>query len=364
MSIFPAHASDARLPVIVLTGFLGSGKTTLLNRIIQHPSMAGTAVVINEIGEVGLDQHFLDQADTDVVMLSNGCLCCRVMEDLEDTVANIYSRRTQGDLPAFERLIIETTGLADPGPVLEGFLSNPLLSRCFRVAGVLTTVDVLHAEAQLDSYHESVRQVAVADRLLLTKLDLTHDAATTTLVNRLHDLNPTAEIKDVASALHDPVQLFDSRMVERPTRWTAKPATDSPPGLRSAINHGRGRPHDDRIATFTVVLQEPIDWHAFSDWLRRLRVEKGGQLLRIKGILNVRGEPQPIAIHGVHHVLHPPVALKEWPWDDGHSTLVFVTSDLREDDVVSSLHEALGMQLPPPACSTHAATLHVKDDRG
>lgn len=214
MSLFPTQAGDARLPVSVLTGFLGSGKTTLLNRMLQHPTMSGTAVVINEIGEVGLDQHFLDEADTDVVMLSNGCLCCRVMEDLEDTVSNIYSRRTQGDLPAFERLIIETTGLADPGPVLEGFLGNPMLSRCFRVASVVTAVDALHCEGQLDRYYEAV---------------------------------------------------------------------------------------------------------------------------------------QPIALHGVHHVLHPPVALKAWPWDDRHSRMVFVTTDLARGDVAEGLHRALGIVPHPPA---------------
>jgi G3E family GTPase len=363
MSIFPAHEGEARLPVIVLTGFLGSGKTTLLNRILQHPSMAGTAVVINEIGEVGLDQHFLDEADTDVVMLSNGCLCCRVMEDLEDTVSNIYSRRTQGDLPAFERLIIETTGLADPGPVLEGFLSNPMLSRCFRVAGVVTTVDALHCEGQLDKYYESVRQVAVADRLLLTKLDLVDTATRTNLVHRLHSLNAAAEISDAESALQDPSALFQGMPMERPTKWTTKSPEAPAAGLRSAMDHGRDHPHDTRVATFTVVLEDPVDWGPFSDWLRRLRVESGDRLLRLKGILNVRGEARPIAIHGVHHVLHPPAALKTWPWEDRHSRLVFVTSDLSRGAVVEGLHRALGIGSHPMTTSAIEA-VRSKDDQG
>jgi G3E family GTPase len=342
MSIFPVHEGDLRLPVIVLTGFLGSGKTTLLNRILQHSTMAGTAVVINEIGEVGLDQHFLDAADTDVVMLSNGCLCCRVMEDLEDTVSNIYSRRTEGELPTFERLIIETTGLADPGPVLEGFFSNPMLSRCFRVAGVVTTVDALHCERQLDKFHESVRQVAVADRLLLTKLDLVDAAAKGNLVDRLRHLNAEAEIVDAQSTMDDPSMLFDGMPLERLAKWTTKSTDAHVNGLRNAMDHGRGHPHDTRVATFTVVLDDPVDWRSFSDWLRRLRVENGDRLLRIKGIVNVRGEAAPIAIQGVHHVLHPPAALKAWPWEDRRSRLVFVTSDLSRDDVVNGLHGALG----------------------
>lgn len=341
MSIFPTTEHDARLPVLVLTGFLGSGKTTLLNRLLQHPAMSESAVVVNEIGEVGLDQYFLDDADSDVVMLSNGCLCCRVMEDLEDTVSNIYARRTSGDLPAFKRLIIETTGLADPGPVLEGFLSNPILSRCFRVAGVMTIIDALYGDRHLDDYFEAVRQVAVSDRLVLTKGDLVEHAVTASLATRLRSMNPSAEIVDVKLALLDPELLFDGDLSIRAARPETVPIAVRSPGIRHALDHGRQQTHDTRVATFTIVLDEPVPWRQFSDWLRQLRVQNGDKVLRIKGILNVHGEDCPIAIHGVHHVLHPPMALKTWPWEDRRSRLVFVTSDLAENEVEGGLRRAL-----------------------
>jgi G3E family GTPase len=341
MSVFASHASDGRLPVIVLTGFLGSGKTTLLNGLLKHPDMSSTAVVINEIGEVGLDQHFIDESDTDVVMLANGCLCCRVLDDLQDTIANLYARRTQGQLPAFERLIIETTGLADPGPVLEGFLSNPMLRRCFHVAGVVTTLDVVHSAGQLDEFYEAVRQVAVADTLVLTKQDIGDRQAASVLADRLRTLNPGAQIVDVDDAIRDPRRLFDSVLVERAGAWRVKAGGEFVPAMKAAMDHGRGRPHDARVAAFAVTVDEPVDWGVFSDWLRRLRIENGDRLLRIKGILNVRGEHDPIAVHGVHHVLHPPTALREWPWEDHRSRLVFITTDLSRDVIVSSLEEAL-----------------------
>ena len=340
MSLFGSPGPDARLPVAILTGFLGSGKTTLLNRMLRNPAMADTAVIVNEIGAVGLDQYFLDEADSDVVMLSNGCLCCMVRDDLEDTVSRLYARRTSGDLPAFWRLVIETTGLADPGPVMESFLANPMLSRCFRLACVATTIDVPYADRHLDEYYEAVRQVAMADRILITKDDLADAEQTASVEARLRRVNPSAEIVRAKDA--DPSLVFEPAAPlsrgGRTTTYRQAPA-QSP---RPALDHGGGGLHEQRVASFTVVLDEPIEWRPFADWLRALRVQHGDRLLRLKGILNVRGEALPISIHGVHHILHPPLALKAWPWEDRRSRLVFVTDDLSQATVEAGMTRLLG----------------------
>lgn len=348
MSIFATAERDARLPVLVLTGFLGSGKTTLLNRLLQTPALADTAVVINEIGDVGLDQYFLDNVDSDVVMLANGCICCRAMDDLEETISTMYARRTSGTLPAFKRLVIETTGLADPGPVLEAFLANPILSRCFRVGGVVTTVDVLHGEKHLNEYFESVRQVAVSDRLVLTKVDLADRAIAANVTSLLRSINLAADIAEAGVALFDPNTLFssDKAHFDRACKPIPMATVKGSKSIRNALSHGRYEEYDRRIGTFTLVIEEPVAWQSFSEWLRQLRVRNGEKLLRIKGVLNIKGEESPIAIHGVHHVLHPPTALNVWPWEDRRSRLVFVTSDLAKSEVEDGLRHALREEAP------------------
>jgi len=341
MGLFRAGDDDSRLPVAVLTGFLGSGKTTLLNRLLQHPEMSNSAVVINEIGEVGLDQYFLDEADSDVVMLSNGCLCCVVRDDLEDTVSRIYARRGNGDLPAFPRLVIETTGLADPAPVIEGFLSNPVLSRCFRVASVVVTVDAVHGERHFDQYFESVRQVAVADQLVLTKTDMMDAEGLQRIEDRLRRINPSAEIRNAGDSEIGPNLLFGAGLFDRSGRrlnvdaWMGQHA-------ESALDHEHGsHAHEKRVSAFTLVIDQPLDWPSFSEWLRQLRIQRGDNLLRIKGILNLKGEARPIALHGVHHILHVPTVLRAWPWEDRRSRIVFVTCDLDKKDIETSLSALL-----------------------
>lgn len=359
MGLFLAGDNDARLPVAVLTGFLGSGKTTLLNRLLRHPDMRDTAVVINEIGEVGLDQYFLDEADSDVVMLSNGCLCCVVRDELEDTVSRIYARRNAGELPAFVRLIIETTGLADPAPVVEGFLSNPVLSRCFRLSSVTATVDAVHIERHLDAYFESVRQVAVADRLVVTKADLADDAALQRVEDRIRRINPGAVIQYASERGIEPGDLFGAGLFDLSGRnlnveaWMGQGACAA---LDHAHDHGhRDHRHERRVASFTVVIDRPIAWRAFSDWLRTLRIRRGDNLLRIKGILNLTEEDRPVAIHGVHHILHPPTSLREWPWPDRKSRIVFVTCDLERSEIEAGLETALAARTSSSAVNAPEA---------
>ena len=341
MGLFRASDDDTRIPVAVLTGFLGSGKTTLLNRLLQHSEMSNSAVVINEIGEVGLDQYFLDEADSDVVMLSNGCLCCIVRDDFEATVSRIYARRGSADLPAFQRLVIETTGLADPAPVIEGFLSNPVLSRCFRLASVVVTVDAFHGERHFDQYFEAIRQVAVADQLVLTKTNMVDAKALMRIKDRLRLINHGADIRNAGDDEIGPDLLFGPGLFDRSGNrlnvdvWMGQHAEPT-----IAPQHGH-HAHEERISAFTLVIDRPLDWPSFSEWLRKLRIQRGDNLLRIKGVLNVEGEARPIALHGVHHVLHVPTTLRAWPWEDRRSRIVFVTCDLDKKEIEASLSALL-----------------------
>ena len=344
MSLFLSGDQDHRIPVTLLTGFLGSGKTTMLNHLLGHPAMANTAVVINEIGEIGLDQYFLDEAETDVVMLTNGCLCCVVNDDLEVTLSTIYGRRTSGDLPAFVRLVIETTGLANPAPVIEGFLSNPILSRCFRLDAVVATVDAVLGEKHLDEHVEAVTQVAVSDRLVLTKLDLVEDGPASRLQRRLALLNPRASQTRALFGAIDPDALFGAGLHDpsgRPTdmaRWLGDSLVRPTDGGHDHQSHG----HDAQVSTFTLIIDEPIGWRPFSLWFKDLRINRGDNLLRVKGILDLVGEDGPVAIHGVHHIFHAPIALRRWPSGERKSRIVFVTRDLAKNEVAASFDQFVG----------------------
>ena len=342
MGLFITDEGAGRLPVSLITGFLGSGKTTLLNKLLQHPDMADTAVAINEFGEIGLDQVFIEHDDGDVVVMANGCLCCTIRGDLEDTVMGVFTRRERGEVPDFDRFLIETTGLADPAPILEVLLSNPMMSRVFSVDAVVTTVDGLFGLRQLDEHEESVKQAAIADRLLVTKTDLAEMDAVASLTARLSALNPGADICEVRHGEIAPAKLFGAGLF-----GTADKAADVRRWLSDQhdddhADHGHGanvNRHDAHISTFCLTIDEPVDWRSFSRWLGRLKIKRADNLLRVKGLLHVAGERGPVAIHGVHHVFHPPVALERWPSDDHRSRIVFITRDLAAGEVEASWRE-------------------------
>jgi G3E family GTPase len=310
------------IPVCVLTGFLGSGKTTLLGRLLKSPDFARTAVIINEFGEVGLDHDLIATSDESFVTLQTGCLCCTIRGDLVLTLADILRRRDDGTVTPFERVVIETSGLADPAPILHAVMSDDALAERLVLAGVVTTVDAVHGAQTLETQPESVKQVAVADRLVLTKTDLVAETSAA-LADRLAALNPSAPVLPASFGDIDPARLFDARIWD-PTKLAG--LADEPHDHHGA--HDRSR-HDERINCFALIREEPIPAVALTLFLEVLAEHCGADLLRLKGIVAIAESPErPAVVHGVQHMFHAPAFLERWPSDDRRSRLVFIARDL------------------------------------
>jgi G3E family GTPase len=306
-------AYPAFTPVNLLTGFLGSGKTTLLRQLLGSPELAGTAVLINEFGEVGLDHHLVERIDETVVLLRSGCLCCTIRGELAHAIRDLHARRDRGTVPAFRRLIIESSGLADPFPVLTTLKADPVLRHHFRAGTVTTTLDAVNGLRQIERHVESIRQLAVADHLVLTKTDLAADpASVTALLTRVRQINPDAPVRRAAD--------FDARTL----------LSDGAPATRSLqVDNGAARnSHTAHIRSFTVTVSEPLDWTAFGIWLSMLLNRHGDKVLRVKGILSVAGEAAPVAIHGVQQLVHNPVHMAGWPDADHSSRIVFIVDGI------------------------------------
>lgn len=326
------------IPVNVITGFLGSGKTTLLQRLLASPKLANTAVLINEFGEVSLDHLLLDVVDQETVILESGCVCCTIRGDLADAIRELHSKRERGVIPRFDRLAIETTGLADPAPIVSTLLAEPVIRNHFRLGNVIVTVDVVNAELHLRNNEESRKQAAIADRLVLTKSDITDAATLKTARDKLAQLNATAPIIDVHAKSFDPDELMTSDLYDADakaaevTRWLERQGHAS-----HHHTHDGHSQHGDDIQTFSLIVDEPIDWTAFGIWLSMLLHRHGEQVLRVKGILNVEGQTTPVMIHGVQHVMHPPAHLEAWPDDDHRSRIVFILRGLDPAQLKRSL---------------------------
>lgn len=326
---------EGPLSVAVITGFLGSGKTTLLRRLLQHPEMGETAVIVNEFGEIGLDHVLLESAKEDLVLMNSGCLCCTIRGDLVTTIRDLYKRRVRREVPPFERLVIETTGLADPAPILHTLMSDPLVVERFRLDSVITTVDALAGPASLDRHEESRRQAAVADRLLITKTDLAEADALESLETRLATLNPAASRQRIVQGAIEPAAIFNAGLYDPDSKtadvrgWLQAEAYD---GDHDGHDHGGHdhdvNRHDASIKAFCLTYDQPLDWDRFCSWIDMLVSLYGRDILRIKGLLNVAGQDRPVVIHGVQHVFHPPVELEAWPDQDRRSQLVFIVKDL------------------------------------
>jgi G3E family GTPase len=337
-------------PVNLITGFLGSGKTTLLQRLLADPALGDTAVLINEFGEVGLDHHLLERIDDTMVLLQSGCLCCTIRGELSDAIKDLHSKRERGLVPNFRRLVIESTGLADPFPILSTVQADPVLKHHFRLGNVIATVDAVNGATQLARQPECTKQVAVADRLVLTKTDLADKKTTAALTTRLRRLNPSAPLWRAAEGKLDAAALFSHDLFalagksDIARRWFADEVEVRP------HTHDRNR-HGDTIHAFSMVFDGPLDWTLFGLWLTMLLNRHGGAVLRVKGILNVEGSPTPVAVHGVQHLVHPPIHMAAWPDNDRRSRLVFVVDGLERAAIERSLAAflALGAQAPRSA---------------
>ncbi len=330
--------TDSAIPVNIITGFLGSGKTTLLQRLLRSPQLANTAVLINEFGEVGLDHMLLEAVDSETVILHSGCICCTIRGDLKEAIGALYGRRERGEIPPFERLVIETTGLADPAPILFTVMADPVLRHHFRLGNVVTTVDAVNAARHMADNPESVKQIAVADRLVLTKTDLEEAADGTEIRAALRTLNPSAPIFEAASEPMEPNTLITNDIYDPAGKtaevrhWLAREADLSDTDHGHDVNR-----HDGDIEAFCLIFEEPLDWTAFGIWLTMLLHAHGEAVLRVKGLLNVDDLPAPVAIHGVQHLVHPPVHLERWPDQDRRSKIVFIVRGLDQNVIRRSL---------------------------
>jgi G3E family GTPase len=345
------------LPVTLLTGFLGSGKTTLLNALLASPELRDCAVLINEFGETAIDHLLVRRISEEMVVLDSGCLCCAVLGDLVTSLRDLFRKRVTGEVPEFRRIVIETSGLADPAPIIHTLMSDVFLSARYRLDGVICTVDAVNGAHTLDHHRESVKQAAMADRLLLTKQDIADQAELARLQRRLAALNPTARQLTVAHGAADPADLLNCGLWNETTKsadvaaWLneealAKRESECGPGCANADHHHHHGPerHDDHVSSFVLRFERPLSWEPLALALEVLMEMRGENLLRVKGIVNVEESETPLVIHGVQHLFHPPAELPEWPDQDRASRIVFITRDIDRQAVQQLLEQAVGMK--------------------
>ena len=362
---------SSAIPITVLTGFLGSGKTTLLKRLLQDPAMAGTAVIINEFGDVGIADALVEKADEDTILLPSGCVCCAVRGDLTKALAKLHKQSLYGEVPPIKRVVLETSGLADPTPVAHTLMTDEDTFRIYQLDGIVTTVDAQLGLKQLDDHFEPAKQVALADRIVVTKTDLVDAAAIAALEARVRRLNRTAEILRVVKGDTEPARLIGlgahepALMGSDPEKWLghvpdlAQPAHGEPGHVhdeRCGHDHDH---HDDHghnhtppahlhgVGAFALVFDAPLDGNALSLGLQTLAAAYGDKLLRVKGIATVEGQMKPFVVHGVQHIFYPPDVLRDWPkrgdgQADKRSRFVFITRDLTRTTVVKHLKPFLG----------------------
>src|SRR5256886_11995003 len=325
----------ARIPVTVVTGFLGSGKTTLILELLTRPEGANTAVVVNEFGEIGIDHALLRSSSDTTVLLGNGCVCCAVRTDLQESLRTLFAERGRGAVPSFQRAVIETSGLADPGPVLQTLASDRALGDVFHLQGLVAVVDAPGGAGNLDHMPEARHQVALADRIVLTKADLADNATITALGTRLASLS-AAPVTTAVNGAIEPAFLLDESL-----DLSARVA---------AHQHHHAHAHSHGIDSFVLFFDAPLPWPVFEQAMAVLTGLRGTDLLRVKGLVAVEGCHGPVVVHAVQHVAHRPVELLDWPDDDRRSRLVFITRNLAKAQVEALFAAIAGLggpEMPP-----------------
>jgi G3E family GTPase len=355
METFQRDPLAGKIPLTLITGFLGSGKTTLISRLVRHPDMHRVAVVINEIGEIGIDHDLVSTSSENITLLANGCICCSVRTDLQETLRDLFARRSIGEIFDFDRVIVETTGLADPAPVIQTLVSDTLLGAQFRLDGVITLVDAVNGQMQLQNHAESVKQIALADRIFLTKSDIASQAQVDTLTQSIQAINPAAQVSPIFHGEVQPAALIHLGLGSA----RASPATlsflgesleqdSAPSSEQGRYLAKRSAIHDTSITTLSLRLDSGFTWHAFSSAMELLVTLRGADLLRVKGIINADGKP--VVVQAVQHIFHPPVELDHWPSADTGSRLVFITRNVDKDVIRNLLMAVLAVAAPssPP----------------
>ncbi len=337
----PSTTRDALaglIPVSIITGFLGSGKTTLVNRLLKKPEMNRVAVIVNELGEIGVDNDLVQVSSEQMMLLNNGCLCCVLRGDLQETLRDLFIKRRNGEIIDFDRVVIETTGLADPAPVMQTLITDSLLLEQYRLDCVVTLVDAVNAPGQLVQFTEPVKQVALADRLVVTKSDLIGEKQLKELIVRLGEINPNAPIKVALNGEIELSFLVDvglrraNARLEEVERWL---------GAEKQDEQGHHHRHDEAVQTFVLRFDKPMSWTAFTQCMDVLTALRGPDLLRVKGLVNVEGKSGPMVVQGVQHLFHPPLELAAWPSPDRSTRLVFITRDIPRQ-TVADLFVAIG----------------------
>lgn len=334
-----------RIPVIVVTGFLGSGKTTLLQKLLSSPELKNTAVLINEFGEIGLDHHLIEKTEENIVTLINGCICCTIREDLSLGIKDLVKRREKYQIPYFDRLVVETTGLADPIPIIHTLTTEPGVMEYFKFATVITTIDAINGVSTLSHYPEAEKQAALADYIVITKEDLVDAPTLGAVTARIKVLNPSATRLVLPSMRVDPKVFLDS---------TEHNFSNNLPSIRSWINYEAfenteeitdtkangqrlGVSHTKEITSFCLTFEKNMNWTAFGVWMTMLLHSRGQDVLRVKGLINADHMEGPVVFHGVQHIVHPPIHLDQWPDEDKRSRIVFIVRGISQEDIETSL---------------------------
>ena len=344
-------ALAGKIPVTLITGFLGSGKTTLISKLLKHPDMRRVAVVINEVGEIGIDHDLVTMSSENITLLANGCICCSVRTDLQETLRDLFAQRRVGEVFDFDRVIVETTGLADPAPVVQTLASDTLLEAQYRLDGLITLVDGVLGLGQIQDQTEAVKQIAIADKVFITKSDLADAPGLQALRDAIGALNPRASIDTLVNGEIEPhalmaLGLASARAGQQTLRFLGEAldgsaSTEAPEGGRYLAQ--AAATHDRSVRTVSLRFKQPFQWASFSAALELLSTLRGPDLLRVKGIVNVDGKP--VVVQGVQHIFHTPVELDRWPSADTDSRLVFITRNI-EADVIRNLFAAVGAVTP------------------